>query len=419
MIGAIAFAHGDDPVLLAGLRDYQRRALEDIAGCGTAACGMHVEICDHCGDQRLAPNTCQNRSCPHCQGRARAEWVAARAAELLPCGYFHVVLTCPSDLRGLAQAYPTVVLGALLRAAGESIERLCADPRFLGAEVGQLAVLHTWRRDLGWHPHVHLIVTAGGWDAAQQRWIPARRHGQERRPFLVPALVLRRCFAGRLKRLLHAAYRRGDFATGPQQAFAELSTAPAFAEFVQKCLRDPPVARIEAPFGSPANLLKYLGAYVNRVAISPSRILAHDPDAGTVTYTWRTNRDPGTPQQATISARDFLHRFAQHVLPPRFMRIRFRGLWSTAHRASKLLVVQRALDGNTAAPATPDPTAAVPPPDPPGAPCPACGQGHYHRVPGPCPRPPRRLRRRTLNSLRSAWRLARHTPNPVEAVIPA
>jgi hypothetical protein len=172
----------------------------------------------------------------------------------------------------------------------------------------------------------------------------------------------------------------------------------------------PWVIRIEPPFGGPEQLLKYLGAYVNRVAISPKRILAHDPKEGTVTYGWTTNAEPDTARQATIPAVEFLARFAQHILPPRFQRIRFRGLWSTAHRATKLRVVQQAL-AITAAP----PTKPSPPTEPRRDLCVTCGLGHYHRLPGPCPRPTYAERRRTLALIRKARRNAA----PVEATTAA
>lgn len=411
MIGAIAMDHGDDPAVRARLPLYQQHALEAIAACGTEACGVHVETCDHCSDRRLVPNTCGNRCCPHCQGRERAEWVEARTEELLPCGYFHAVLTLPPELRGLAAAFPAVVLGALLRAASDAIQHLCRDPRHLGGEVGQLAVLHTWKRDLGWHPHVHLIITAGGWNDERQQWIPARRYGRQRRAFLLPVALVCCAFQRRLRRLLLDAYDHGDFVVGPHHAnVGDISSRIALQTHLDHSLKRPWVIRIEPPFGGPQQLLKYLGAYVNRVAISPKRILAYHRETGTVTYTWRTNADPDTPQEATIPATEFLCRFAQHILPPRFQRIRFRGLWSTAHRATKLQVVQRALGVRT-----------PPPPNPPPPPsernaCLICGRGHYHRTPGPCPRPSPAKRRRMLQRLRIA---ARHTQTPTEVTIPA
>jgi hypothetical protein len=408
VIGAIALAHGDDPRLAGRLASYQRRALEDIAACGTEACGVHRQICDHCGDQRMVPNTCQNRSCPHCQGRERAVWVAAREQELLPCSYFHVVMTLPPDLRALALAFKVIVLGAMLRAASDAIDHLCRDPRYLGGEVGQLAVLHTWRRDLGWHPHVHLIVTAGGWDEEHQRWINARTFGKKKKPFLLPVEVLRVAFQRRLRRLLLQAYARGEFNDGPHQAFPELASERDLRAHLARSLERRWVIRIEPPFGGPQTLLKYLGAYVNRVAISPQRITAYDPIAGTVTYTWRTNAAPNEPQSATIDAVEFLHRFAQHILPPRFQRIRFRGLWSTAHRRTKMHIVRLALGQRTPPPPTP-----LPPPTP--TPCPVCGLGHYQRIREPRPRQPPGERRRILAALRRI----RRTATPVETTIPA
>lgn len=396
MIRDLLLAHGAD-LALGHLRPYQRHALAAIASCGTVAAGMHREVCDHCGDRRLVPNTCGHRGCPHCQARERAAWVEARTAELLPCAYFHAVLTLPPELRAAAAACPTAVLGALMRAASDAIDRLGRDPRFLGAEVGQLAVLHTWTRDLRWHPHVHIIVTAGGWDAERQRWIPAKTYGRQRRAFLMPVDALKAAFAARLRTLLLRAIRAGDVGDGG--GLPELRDADALARHLAAAMQRPWVIRIEPPFGGPRQLLKYLGAYVNRTAVSPKRV-AYDPVAGTATLTWSANATPGQVQATTLPAAAFIARFAQHILPPRFQRIRFRGLWSTAHRAAKLDVARPAA---TAAAVTTPPTAE--PPAPPVEPrhdrCPVCDQGHYQRVPGPCPRPRPRDRDRMLAQIRA------------------
>jgi hypothetical protein len=157
------------------------------------------------------------------------------------------------------------------------------------------------------------------------------------------------------------------------------------------------VIRIEPPFGGPHRLLTYLGAYVNRTAVSPKRV-AYDPAAATATLTWSANATPGQIQTTTLPAAEFIARFAQHILPPRFQRIRFRGLWSTAHRATKLDPARRALAA-TAPPPVPQPSLVLT--EPPRDPCPSCGLGHYLRIPGPCPRPPRRERRRRLALIRS------------------
>jgi hypothetical protein len=394
VIRDLLLAHGDDPAL-GRLRPYQRHALAAIASCGTVAAGVHREACDHCGDRRMVPNTCGHRGCPHCQARERAAWVEARTAELLPCGYFHAVLTLPPELRAAAAAFPTAVLGALMRAASDAIDRLGRDPRFLGAEVGQLAVLHTWTRDLRWHPHVHVIVTAGGWDAQRQRWIPAKTYGRERRAFLMPVDVLKAAFAGRLRSLLLREARAGAFGDGG--GLPELRDADALARHLAAAMQRPWVIRIEPPFGGPRQLLKYLGAYVNRTAVSPKRV-TYDHAAGTATLTWSANATPGQVQTTTMPAREFILRFAQHILPPGFQRIRFRGLWSTAHRSTKLDAARPAAAADPTA--RPDPEPPAPSTEPRRDRCPVCGQGHYQRLPGRCPRLRPRERDRILGLIR-------------------
>lgn len=415
MIGAIARAHGDAPALVARLQPYQRRALDDIAACATPACGMHTEACDACGDTRLAPNTCGNRACPHCQGADRAAWVANRAQELLPgVGFFHAVFTVPPAISRLARPFPRVVLDAMLRASADAVLVLCHDPDRLGAEVGLVEVLHTWTRDLRWHPHVHQIVTAGGWDDANHRWVEATRSGVSARPFLLPLPVLRAAYQQRLMRYLLDAYERGDFG---DTTVAELASLPVFRQHLAALARGQWCIRIEPPFGSPEILLKYLGAYINRVAISPRRIIAHDPaanvGAGSVTWTYATNAEPDRPQTRVATGIDFLAAFAQHILPPRLVRIRFRGLWCTAHRRTKLDRARAWLLAQVPQ-APPDPPTTPPPPpaaDQPPAPdprrrCTTCGLGSYQRLPGPCPRPSRHERRLRLTTLRAQERAA-------------
>lgn len=391
MIGRIALLHVADPGL-AGIPGYQRAGLDAIAACGTVAAGVHVEACDACGDRRVVPNTCGHRSCPHCQARERAAWVEARLAELLPVGFFHVVLTLPPELRRAASAFPAVVLDALLQASGDVIDCLGKDPRWLGAEVGQLAILHTWTRDLRWHPHVHVIVTAGGWDSERGRWIDARRYGRDRRPFLVPKDVLSAAFQRRLRRHLLRRARAGAFGDGG--ALPELASADALARHLARASRRPWVVRIEPPFGGPQQLVKYLGAYVNRAAVSASRI-AYDADTAQVIHTWSSNAEPTRQQTTTYDPVAFLRAFAQHILPPRFHRIRFRGLWCTAHRRTKLHAAQVAL-------ASRRPTPTEPPAPPPLRQdrCTCCGLGHYQRLPGPCRRPSRSERRRLMDAIR-------------------
>jgi hypothetical protein len=377
----------DQPQLRLALTPHQRQTLLDIAACGTEACGLHRQRCDHCGDERMVANTCGNRSCPHCQAGERRAWVAAREAELLPCGYFHAVLTLPSELRGLARAFP-LVLDLLLQAAPDAIHHLAAQPNHLGAEVGSVGVLHTWTRDLRWHPHAHLIVTGGGL-RADGTWAWAKRQGRERRPFLLPVAALRVALQRRLMRLLLDAYDRGDFQLGPVEAFPMLASRAAFRAALGRMAQKTWCIRIEPPFGSPQVLLRYLGRYINRVALAPQRIIGYDRETGTVTIAWTKNDDARTPQTLTLSVGEFITLFAQHILPQRFVRIRFRGLWATAHRRTKLERAREILRQLQPACTAAHPDASAPPAhalaathvDDPRR-CPVCGIGTYHRLPG-------------------------------------
>ncbi len=188
------------------LRPEQRRALSDIAACRTAALGGHVEACDRCGHRRVAYNSCRNRHCPKCQAHAAADWTEAREAELLPVAYFHVVFTLPAALNPIALRNPRVVYGLLFQAAAATLRQVAADPKHLGAEIGFLAVLHTWGQNLQHHPHVHCVVPGGGLAPDASRWIACRPR------FFLPVRVLSRVFRGKFLAMLRAAFDRGRLA---------------------------------------------------------------------------------------------------------------------------------------------------------------------------------------------------------------
>ncbi|HMB02886.1 MAG TPA: transposase zinc-binding domain-containing protein, partial [Isosphaeraceae bacterium] len=181
----------------------QRRALEDIALCRTEALGGHVEACDQCDYRRIAYNSCRNRHCPKCQAQAGADWMAARAEDLLEVEYFHVVFTIPHVLEPIALQNPEVVYGLLFRAAAETLIQVAADPKHLGARIGFHAVLHTWGQTLQYHPHVHCVVPGGGLSPDGARWISCRPG------FFLPVRVLGAVFRGKFLALLEQAFARG------------------------------------------------------------------------------------------------------------------------------------------------------------------------------------------------------------------
>src|SRR3954449_10567334 len=249
----------------------ERRVLAALEACRTPALGGHAEHCADCGLVRYAYNSCRNRHCPKCQGLARADWLQARQAELLPVPYFHVVFTLPAAAAELAFHNKAVVYAILFRAAAEALRSVAADPRFLGAEVGAVAVLHTWGQALHHHPHLHCILPGGGLSTDQTRWIACRAG------FLLPVRVLSRRFRTLFLERLRAAFAAGElrFSGG----LADLAEPTRFAGCLGALRGTEWVVYSKRPFAGPGQVLAYLGRYTHRVAIANSRLtrLPHGP----------------------------------------------------------------------------------------------------------------------------------------------
>jgi len=323
----------------------QLKVMAAIEACRTAALGGHVEGCQDCGHRRIAYNSCRNRHCPKCQGAAAREWLAAREADLLPVGYFHVVFSLPAEVADIALQNKAAVYGLLFRAASEAMLAIAADPRHLGARIGITAVLHTWGSALTHHPHVHMIVPGGGISPDGRRWVSSRP------AFLLPVRVLgklfRRLFLARLVELFDAGRLRF---CGTQ---AGLAGRPAFLRHLAPTRRKPWIVYAKPPFAGPAAVLAYLSRYTHRVAISNRRLLALDE----------------RHRAMTLPADEFIRRFLLHVLPRGFHRIRHYGLLASGGRRDNLA---RARELLAAPPRPPEPDVAAEPPDH-RPPCPCCG----------------------------------------------
>lgn len=280
----------------AGLGDGQRQALRAIGDCRSGACGHHLFACPDCGQTHVANSSCGNRHCPLCQHEKAAAWVYRRELQLLPCTYFLATFTLPEALRAVAWRHPAAVYDALLDEAAAALRTLEADPRFVGCHVaGFFGVLHTWGRQLQYHPHAHFVIPGGGLSADRSRWVCARGN------FLVHVRALSRLFRGKLRaRLEHL----GLLAEVPPEVWQQ--------DWVVHC---------EA-VGDGRAVMKYLGAYVFRVAISDARIEAYDGQRVTFKYQkvgsakWR---------HLSVTAVEFIRRFLQHVLPRGFVKIRYAG----------------------------------------------------------------------------------------------
>ena len=311
----------------------QRRVMSAIELCRTAALGGHLEQCDSCGHQRPAYHSCRNRHCPKCQSLARAQWLQDRQAELLPTEYFHVVFTLPEEIAALAYQNKEVVYGILFRAVAETLRTIAADPQHLGAEIGFLAILHSWGQNLLFHPHLHCVVPGGGISADGQRWIACRPG------FFLPVRVLSCLF-----RRLFLDYLQTAFDQGKLQFFSSLERLrdqKTFVQYLAPLRRIKWVVYAKRPFGGPEQVLNYLGRYTHRVAISNNRLL--DIDHGQVSFHWKDYRHGDQQKTMTLQADEFIRRFLLHVLPDGFQRIRHYGFLGHRYRQAKLALCRQLL----------------------------------------------------------------------------
>jgi hypothetical protein len=311
----------------------ERRVMSAIELCRTAALGGHTEQCTACGLVRIAYNSCRNRHCPKCQGTARAQWLADRQAELLPVPYFHVVFTLPAAAAEIAFQNKPTVYAMLFKAAAETLRTIAADPKHLGAEIGIVAVLHTWGQTLSHHPHVHCLVPGGGPSPDGSRWIACRPG------FFLPVRVLSRLFRRLFLEQLRGAFERG--ALGFFGDLAGLAEPEAFARRLRdlRCLDW--VVYAKPPFAGPEQVLAYLGRYTHRVAIANSRLIGVTDSA--VTFRWKDYRHHGKSKLMTLAPGEFIRRFLLHTLPDGFHRIRHYGFLANGHRAGKLALCRALL----------------------------------------------------------------------------
>jgi len=338
----------------------QLKVMSAIETCRTAALGGHIEGCEDCGHSRIAYNSCRNRHCPKCQGAAAREWLAAREADLLPVGYFHVVFTVPAEVADIAFHNKAVVYDLLFRVASETMLTIAADPRHLGARIGITAVLHTWGSAMTHHPHIHMVVPGGGISLDGERWVSSRP------AFLLPVRVLaklfRRLFLTRLLEL-HAIGRLRFFGD-----HVGLRDQRAFVRCLAPLRTKKWVVYAKPPFAGPEAVLAYLSRYTHRVAISNRRLISLDETG--VTFRYKDYRRDGVDRQRTmtLSPDEFIRRFLLHVLPKGFHRIRHYGLLASAAHKANVARARDLLD----APTPPETEAPAAPPDR-SPPCPCCG----------------------------------------------
>ena len=302
------------------------KVLLAIARCRTAVLGGHLDECTRCGHRAISYNSCRNRHCPKCQAGARDRWLEKRRRELLPTPYVHVVFTLPGELAPLALQNKKTVYDLLFRASAETLLAIARDPRHLGAEIGFFSILHTWNQKLGFHPHVHCVVPAGGLSFDHTRWV------QSHNAFFLPVKVLGRVFRGKFVASLKRAFQDGQLSFhGDWKLLAQPKT---FCAWLRPLFRKDWVVYAKRPFGGPEHVLRYLGRYTHRVAISNHRLVSFAE--GKVTFRWRDSAHHNEQKLLTLSLDEFLRRFLLHVLPKGFVRIRNFGFLANRKRATTL-----------------------------------------------------------------------------------
>jgi hypothetical protein len=337
-VGGIARAHGEAFQKQHALTEAQRKVLRAVSACRTHVLGGRVDVCQKCGDEQVVFHSCRNRHCPACQALTQARWLERRLQRLLPTDYFHVVFTVPDELlASLAMRNRELFFDAMFAAGSQTLLALGDDQKRLGAQLGLTAVLHTWTRDLRFHPHLHCIVTGGGLTRDGQRWKATKQD------YLFPVTVLSALFRGKLIAALDEAYKDGRLdVRGVDGLGAAADPNTAWRRLRRKLYRTKWVSYAKPPFAGPESVYQYLGRYTHRVGLSNHRLVSATDEA----VVFRTRGE----QTATLHPHEFLRRFLLHVLPHGYVKLRHYGLLAPGNVNTRLPAARALLDSRAQAP---------------------------------------------------------------------
>ena len=322
-IGQIIRQQSDFIINSSQFTTHQKRMYGALANCRTAALGRHKIACTDCGNIQIAYNSCRNRNCPKCQNRHRDLWIDARSEELLPVPYFHLVFTLPSELNYLCLHHPATLYRILFRSAWYTVNKLGQDKKWLGAKLGMVAILHTWGSNLSLHPHVHCMVPAGGLDK-YGNW----KHSKSNSSYLFNRGVMGLIFRARYVKLLRKAIKKNELPPINDGLFKALFSK----EWITYAKR---------PFKGPQQVLNYIGRYSHKIAITNHRIKKVTDDA--IYFTYKNYRKAGQQQIMRLSQQEFIRRFAMHIVPHKFVRIRHYGILSNRNKKVALAAARKAL----------------------------------------------------------------------------
>ena len=311
---------GDNYLKTHNLCADQLKAFHDIQNCRTSALGGHMDRCNSCGYTKQSYNSCRNRHCPKCQFTKKLQWVDKLAANLPPVKHFHVVFTIPDCMNAIFYLNQAKTYCLLFKAASQALMQCAANPKLIGAQAGAVGVLHTWGQTLVYHPHIHMIVPAGGLSQDQMEWIPSHKK------FFLPVKLLSSVFRGILCRIIEQAIGKGEILLP--------DSAADFATLKSLCYQKNWVVYCQKPFSGPEGIIHYLGNYTHRVAISNHRIEAFENSK--VTFSYKDYKTGAMQKSMTLDVNEFVRRFLQHVLPSGFYKIRYFGILALCNMKSKL-----------------------------------------------------------------------------------
>ena len=304
------------------LIEYKRKVINAIKDCKTEKMGAHKYVCDECGYEEIAYNSCRNRHCPNCQMGKKLKWIEARKEEVLNVKYYHIVFTIPSELYGIVMQNQSKMYKVMFKASSETLQELARDKKYLGGEIGFFSILHTWGQNLMYHPHVHMVVTGGGLTKTN-KWI------EKPKDFFIPVKVMSKLFKGKFMSYMRKEkvefYGNNKYLENPEN----------YDNLVQRMYEKEWVVYCKEPFKNAECVIQYLGRYTHRVAISNERIVKIEGEK--VTFKWRDYKENNKIKEMTINIQEFIRRFLLHILPPYLMKIRYYGILGNRNKKKKLL----------------------------------------------------------------------------------
>ena len=301
---------------------YKKKVVTAISNCKTGAIGAHKYVCDECGYEEIAYNSCRNRHCPNCQAGKKLQWIEARKEEVLNIKYYHVVYTIPDELNLLTLQNQSKIYKILFKASAETLQELSEDKKYLGGEVGFFSILHTWGQNMMYHPHVHIVTTGGGLTETN-KWV------EKEEDFFIPVKVMSKVFRGKF--LYYLKQEKLDF-YGENKY---LENPVNYDSLIQELYNKDWIVYCKEPFKNAECVIQYLGRYTHRVAISNERIIEVTDE--TVTFKWRDYKDNNKMKEMTVTIEEFIRRFLLHILPQHFMKIRYYGILGNRNKKKKLL----------------------------------------------------------------------------------